>query len=75
MSYGLPTLALKKARNNEFKDNKDIIYFKNNYELIKKISKIKNNKKLSELIEGMNYKYFAKYHKLGVNNILLCIKL
>ena len=28
MSYGLPTLALKKARNNEFKDNKEIIYFK-----------------------------------------------
>ena len=25
MSYGLPTLALKKARNNEFKDNKEII--------------------------------------------------
>jgi|LakMenE18May11ns_1017448.scaffolds.fasta_scaffold9889423_2 SAM-dependent methyltransferase len=32
-------------------------------------------KKLSELIEGMNYKYFAKFHKLGVNNIILCIKL
>ncbi len=41
MSYGLPTLALKKARNNEFKDNKDIIYFKNNYELIKKYLKLK----------------------------------
>ena len=50
MSYGLPTLALKKIRYNEFKDNKDIIYFKNNYELIKKISNIKNNKKLAESI-------------------------
>jgi glycosyltransferase involved in cell wall biosynthesis len=60
MSYGLPTLALKKARNNEFKDNKDIIYFKNNYELIKKISKIKNNKILSESISKICYSKINK---------------
>jgi glycosyltransferase involved in cell wall biosynthesis len=60
MSYGLPTLALKKARNNEFKDNKDIIYFKNNYELIKKISKIKNNKILSESISRICYSKINK---------------
>ena len=60
MSYGLPTLALKKVRNNEFKDNKDIIYFKNNYELIEKISKIKNDKKLSESISKICYSKINK---------------
>jgi glycosyltransferase involved in cell wall biosynthesis len=60
MSYGLPTLALKKARNNEFKDNIDIIYFKNNYELIKKIFKIKNNKKFSESISKICYSKISK---------------
>jgi spore maturation protein CgeB len=60
MSYGLPTLALKKVRNNEFKDNKDIIYFKNNYELIEKISKIKNNKELSEAISKICYSKINK---------------
>ena len=60
MSYGLPTLALKKAKNNEFKDNKDIIYFKNNNELIKKIIKVKNNKKFSEAISKICYSRISK---------------
>jgi glycosyltransferase involved in cell wall biosynthesis len=74
MSYGLPTLVLKKPKNNEFKNNKDVIYFKNNYELIKNISKIKNNKKFSEKISRIchlkiikNYswdKRLYKYQKL-----------
>ena len=70
MSYGLPTLALKKARNNEFKDNKEIIYFKNNYEFIKKIVKVKNNKKLSETISKIchskinkNYSWDKRLYK------------
>jgi glycosyltransferase involved in cell wall biosynthesis len=60
MSYGLPTLALKKAKNNEFKDNKEIIYFKNNDELIKKIIKVKNNKKFSEAISKICYSRISK---------------
>ena len=70
MSYGLPTLALKKARNNEFKDNKEIIYFKNNYEFIKKIVKVKNNKQLSETISNIchskinkNYSWDKRLYK------------
>jgi len=60
MSYGLPTLALKKAKNNEFKNNKDIIYFKNNDELIKKIIKVKNSKKFSEAISKICYSRISK---------------
>ena len=55
---------------NEFKDNKEIIYFKNNYEFIKKIVKVKNNKKLSETISKIchskinkNYSWDKRLYK------------
>ena len=70
MSYGLPTVALKKARNNEFNNNKEIIYFKNNYEFIKKIIKVKNDKKFSETISKIchskinkNYSWSKRLYK------------
>jgi glycosyltransferase involved in cell wall biosynthesis len=74
MSYGLPTLSLKKFKKNEFKNNKEIIYFKSDIELIQKISKLKTNKKFSEGISKTCYlnikknyswnKRLYKYQKL-----------
>lgn len=55
MSYGIPTLSLKKIGKNEFKNNKEIIYFKNNNQLIRKICKLKINKKFSEKISKICY--------------------
>ena len=70
MSYGLPTLVLKKPKNNEFKNNKEVIYFKNNLELIKNISKVKNNRTFSETISKIchlninkNYSWDKRLYK------------
>lgn len=55
MSYGLPTLSLKKFGQNDFKNNEEIIYFRNNGELVKKICKLKSNRKFSEKISKTCY--------------------
>ena len=78
MSYGLPTLSLKKKKFNEFKNNRDIVYFKNNNKLIKMILKIKNNKKFSETLSKSCYllvnnhytwdKRLDKYQKIIMND-------
>jgi glycosyltransferase involved in cell wall biosynthesis len=77
MSFSLPTLSIKK-KYNEFKDNHNIVYFKNNYEFIKKIFKIKNNKNFSEKISRnchsiIKKKYnwdktLHKYQKIIIND-------
>jgi glycosyltransferase involved in cell wall biosynthesis len=78
MSYGLPTLSFKKKKLNEFKNNRDLIYFKNNNELIKMIFNIKNNKKFSEKLSKNCYllvnnhyswdKRLDKYQKIIMND-------
>ena len=51
MSYGLPVLSVNNYETkNNFINNKEILYYNDNDQLIKKILLLKNNKKISENI-------------------------
>jgi glycosyltransferase involved in cell wall biosynthesis len=53
MSYGIPTLSYKKY--NEFKNNSEILYCKNNNELINKILELKKNKSAANKLSKNSY--------------------
>ena len=53
MSYGIPTLSYKKY--DEFKNNSEIIYCKNNNELINKILQLKKNKSAANRLSKNSY--------------------
>lgn len=58
MSFGLPVICSKKVSSN-FKDN--VINYKNNNELIKKIIDLNKNKKLSDKLSKKSLKYVKKF--------------
>ncbi len=56
MSYGIPTICSNKSFNNfDLKQNKDLLVYKNDEQLINLIFKLKTNKKLSNKISKNGY--------------------
>ena len=58
MSYGLPVICSKKVARNF---DKNVISYNNNTDLINKINKLKNNKKLSNFISKKSLTFVAKF--------------
>ena len=60
MSYGLPTiLSFNSFVKTRFEQNKEVLVFKNNEELIRNIFQLKQNKKLAEKL-GTNSEKIVK---------------
>ena len=57
MSYGLPTISSKESFNNSLflKKNYNILVYKNNFELINSIHKLKTNSKIAKKISLNGY--------------------
>jgi glycosyltransferase involved in cell wall biosynthesis len=58
MSYGLPVICSKKVASNF---GKYVISYNNNFELIDKIKKFKNDRKFSGKISEKSLKYIKKF--------------
>ena len=59
MSYGLPVICSKKVANNF---DKNVISYNDDNDLINKINKLKNDKKLSNQISRKSLKYVSKFN-------------
>ena len=60
MSYGLPALVNKNAFPKSFIENKEVIVYKNDNQLISCILKLINNKKISNKISKNSFKSIKK---------------
>ena len=58
MSYGLPVISSKKVANNF---GKYLVSYNDNFELIEKIKKLKNDKRFSREISEKSLKYIKKF--------------
>ena len=70
MSYGIPAnLSANSFSGSGFKNNKEVLVFKNNEDLVKKIYNLINNKKIANQLSVNSQKIVKK--KYNLNKALL----